>query len=196
MTVQRSGRPRSVKRAAQAASERLSYASTPAVRARMQAQRTRDTEPELAVRRILHAKGFRYRVDRAPLRGMRRRADIVFGPAMVAVYIDGCFWHGCPTHGNGQTKANSDYWSAKLARNRARDADTDAKLVAAGWEVIRAWEHEDPTKVALFVAEHVTARAQAKRRESNSAEHHTTTQRVEARIESTTLGTPEIHAPT
>lgn len=116
----------------------------------MQSQRTRDTQPELAVRRLLHAQGLRYRVDRAPLPSLRRRADIVFGPARVAVYIDGCFWHGCPVHGN-QPRANSEYWAPKLAGNRQRDTNTDRHLADAGWTVVRAWEHEDPQLVAARV---------------------------------------------
>lgn len=122
----------------------------------MQAQRTRDTAPELAVRRLLHAAGLRYRIDRVPLPGLRRRADIVFGPARLAVYIDGCFWHGCPMHGN-QPRANSDYWQPKLQGNRQRDAETDWLLAEAGWTVLRAWEHEDPSKVAQRVQELVVA---------------------------------------
>lgn len=114
----------------------------------MQRQRTRDTEPELAVRRLLHAAGLRYRVDVAPLPGLRRRADIVFGPAKVAVFIDGCFWHGCPEHGARPTTANPAYWREKVVRNQDRDADTDARLSAAGWLSIRCWEHEDPKQVA------------------------------------------------
>ncbi len=113
----------------------------------MQSQRARDTAPELAVRRLLHARGLRYRVDRAPLPGLRRRADLVFGPARVAVYIDGCFWHSCPDHGN-TPRTNTAYWAPKLARNQARDADTDTRLAAAGWHVLRAWEHEPPHQVA------------------------------------------------
>ena len=69
----------------------------------MQVQKTRDTEPEMAIRRLLHASGLRYRVDRAPLAGLRRRADIVFGRAKVAVYVDGCFWHRCPRRGRPGT---------------------------------------------------------------------------------------------
>lgn len=114
----------------------------------MQRQATRNTAPELAVRRLLHAAGLRYRVDVAPLPGLRRRADVVFGPTRVAVFIDGCFWHGCPEHGRRPTRANSDYWVHKIARNQARDADTDERLREKGWAVVRAWEHEDPTKVA------------------------------------------------
>lgn len=109
-----------------------SFASSPGVRSRMQKQRTRDTVPELAVRRFLHARGLRYRVDRAPLAGLRRRADIMFGPARVAVFIDGCFWHGCPKHGNSRPSVNGWYWATKIQGNRDRDADTDARL-AAGW---------------------------------------------------------------
>ena len=122
----------------------------------MQAQRTRDTGPEIAVRRLLHAAGLRYRVDRPPLPGLRRRADLVFGPARVAVYVDGCFWHGCPDHGH-TPRSNRDYWDPKLAANRARDRETDARLAAAGWAVVRAWEHEDPALVAARVQATVAA---------------------------------------
>lgn len=141
------GRPASADRGRRGGA---SFASSAGVRRRMQAQRTRDTGPELAVRRLLHAAGLRYRVDRAPLPGLRRRADLVFGPARVAVYVDGCFWHGCPEHGNSP-RANSEYWRPKLAGNRARDEDTDRRLAAAGWTVVRAWEHEDPGGVAARV---------------------------------------------
>jgi DNA mismatch endonuclease (patch repair protein) len=123
----------------------------------MQAQRTRDTGPEIAVRRLLHAAGLRYRVDRAPVPGLRRRADLLFGPARVAVYVDGCFWHGCPEHGN-TPRSNRDYWYPKLTANQARDRDTDARLAAAGWTVVRAWEHEDPGMVAARVQATVAAR--------------------------------------
>jgi DNA mismatch endonuclease, patch repair protein len=144
------GRPARAARTRREASAAASTASTPGVRSRMQLQRTRDTAPELAVRRLLHRSGLRYRVDLPPLPGMRRRADIVFGPAKVAVYIDGCFWHGCPQHGN-QPRANSEYWEPKLHRNRERDAETDQLLAAAGWTVLRAWEHEAPAEVAARV---------------------------------------------
>lgn len=123
----------------------------------MQLQRTRDTAPELALRRLLHTLGLRYRVDRAPLPRLRRRADIVFGPSRVAVYIDGCFWHGCPEHGN-RPASNAGYWAAKLEHNRQRDADTDAQLAAAGWLVVRLWEHEPLEEAALRVASAVRER--------------------------------------
>jgi DNA mismatch endonuclease (patch repair protein) len=154
----RDGRPADSTRTRQTKSEPHSYASSPGVRSRMQAQRTRDTAPEVAVRRLLHAQGLRYRVDRAPLEGLRRRADIVFGPARVAVFIDGCFWHGCPQHGRARTVANPNYWSEKIARNRARDIDTDNRLRERGWAVIRAWEHEDPLEITRLIVSSVQDR--------------------------------------
>ena len=108
----------------------------------MQANRGRDTAPELAVRRILHKAGLRYRVDFAPLGG-RRRADIVFTRARLAVFIDGCFWHSCPEHAT-VPKNNRQWWLQKLDANRTRDADTDRVLTEQGWTVVRVWEHEDP----------------------------------------------------
>lgn len=150
MTSGPGGRPATSARTRREKTAAASTASSPGVRRRMQAQRTRDTGPELAVRRLLHARGLRYRVDRAPLPGLRRRADIVFGPARLAVYIDGCFWHGCPQHGN-QSRTNSDYWGPKLRGNRQRDAETDQALLQAGWTVLRAWEHEAPEVVAARV---------------------------------------------
>ncbi|MEU7926371.1 very short patch repair endonuclease [Micromonospora sp. NPDC049107] len=122
------------------------------MRDRMQRQRTRDTQPELAIRRLLHAAGLRYRVDVAPTQSLRRRADIVFGPARVAVFVDGCFWHGCPQHGSRKTKANTTYWSEKVARNQTRDVSTDRVLTNNGWHVIRIWEHEDPQEAAERIA--------------------------------------------
>ena len=98
------------------------------------------------MRSALHRKGLRFRVDKAPLKGLRRRADIVFGPAKVAVFIDGCFWHGCPLHAT-QPKANEAWWRQKLEANRKRDQETDRKLSEAGWTVIRAWAHEDPAAI-------------------------------------------------
>jgi DNA mismatch endonuclease (patch repair protein) len=159
--AQTAGRPRVATRTPRDASAAVSYAISAGVRSRMQMQRTRDTAAEMAVRKALHAMGLRYRVDRSPLPGLRRRADIVFGPARVAVYIDGCFWHGCPDHGNRQPASNGRFWSAKIAGNRARDEDTDRRLAAAGWAVLRAWEHEPAPDVADRVAATVRARLPA-----------------------------------
>lgn len=102
------------------------------------------------MRRRLHAAGLRYRVDFAPLGG-RRRADIVFTRQHVAVFIDGCYWHGCPDHATFP-KRNSDYWLPKLARNVERDRETDQSLREAGWTVLRFWEHESPDDVARRIA--------------------------------------------
>jgi len=119
----------------------------------MQSNRGRDTSPELAVRQLLHATGLRYRVDFAPLGG-RRRADIVFTRKRVAVFIDGCFWHGCPIHAT-RPKTNADYWGPKLDRNVERDLETTASLESAGWTVLRFWEHEAPTNVAEAISKAV-----------------------------------------
>lgn len=118
----------------------------------MQANRSRDTKPEIAVRKLLHAAGFRYRVSYAPVAKLRRRADIVFTKQRIAVFIDGCFWHGCPDHGRAHFNVNSDYWSPKITTNRLRDDDTNQKLAAAGWVVLRFWEHQDPNDVAREIA--------------------------------------------
>jgi DNA mismatch endonuclease, patch repair protein len=116
----------------------------------MQAIRSRDTKPEQVVRRLLHAKGLRYRVAAKPLPELRRTADIVFRSAKVAVFIDGCYWHGCPEH-YVPPKTNSGYWSNKVAGNMVRDRDTDRHLVDAGWTILRFWEHESPEECASAV---------------------------------------------
>jgi DNA mismatch endonuclease (patch repair protein) len=137
-----------------------SWATTSATRRRMQSQRRRDTAPELGLRSVLHGRGFRYRlhlpiVPGAPL----RRVDIVFRKARVAVFVDGCFWHGCEKHADTPPTANRWYWPDKIAANRARDRDTDQRLMACGWTVIRVWEHESPTTAADRIGEVVRARA-------------------------------------
>ena len=116
----------------------------------MQGNKRRDTRPELAVRRTVHAAGLRYRVDAKPLPDLNRRADLVFTRAKVAVFVDGCFWHGCPEHGT-TARTNAAYWAAKIRGNQARDLDTDRRLVDAGWTVIRVWEHDDPNSIAEAV---------------------------------------------
>jgi DNA mismatch endonuclease (patch repair protein) len=128
-----------------------SWASSAASRKVMQGNRSRDTSPELAVRRRLHADGLRFRVAQRPELGLNRTADIVFTKQRIAVFIDGCYWHACPEH-RTVARANASYWSEKLARNVARDADTTSQLQDAGWTVLRFWEHEDPDAVAAIVA--------------------------------------------
>ena len=123
----------------------------------MQANRSRDTRPEMAIRRLLHAMGLRYRVDVRPVKKVRRRADVVFGPARVAVFVDGCFWHCCPEHGSVPA-TNVDYWVPKLERNVERDEETNALLKKEGWRVIRIWEHQDPVASARRIAKEVENR--------------------------------------
>ncbi|WSB86655.1 very short patch repair endonuclease [Streptomyces cellulosae] len=116
----------------------------------MQANRSRDTRPELALRRAVHALGLRYRVAARPIPSLRRTADLVFPRQKVAVFLDGCFWHGCPEH-HTKAASNSDYWEKKVSRNRERDLDTTVRLAEEGWLVLRFWEHEDPAAAALIV---------------------------------------------
>lgn len=118
------------------------HPSSPAARRTMQANRRRDTAPEIQLRRELHRRGLRYRVD-MPVRagGAKARPDLVFTRARVAVFVDGCFWHRCPEHGL-EPRANSTYWKPKLAANVARDARNNADLAREGWLVVRVWEHE------------------------------------------------------
>lgn len=108
----------------------------------MQTTLQRDTPCELAIRSAVHRLGLRFRVD-WQLPGTRRRADMVFSRARLAVFVDGCFWHGCPTHGTWP-KANAAWWRAKIEANRRRDAATNRLLRKAGWVVERIWEHEAP----------------------------------------------------
>ncbi|MFB7461402.1 very short patch repair endonuclease [Streptomyces sp. NPDC056188] len=134
-----------------------SWASSSATRASMRANRSRDTRPELALRRAVHALGLRYRVAARPLPAMRRTADLVFVRAKVAVFLDGCFWHGCPVH-HTVAKLNGAFWAEKVAANKARDEDTNHRLQEAGWTVVRVWEHEDPQAAAHRVRVVVEAR--------------------------------------
>lgn len=117
----------------------------------MAAVRQRNTEPEMVLRRALHSCGLRFRL---PQRGsLPGSPDIVFRSAMVAVFVDGCFWHGCPTHGTSP-KTNASFWEAKIKRNRQRDEYVDERLKAMGWQPVRLWEHEvlpDPTDAACKV---------------------------------------------
>lgn len=131
-----------------------SWASTPGTRASKRANRGRDTAPEMAVRRRLHALGLRYRVSIRPVTDVRRTADIVFTRAQIAVFIDGCFWHGCPQHYSAPVR-NAEFWRSKRQRNIERDAETDSVLRMRGWRPLRFWEHEvndAPDEVAAAIA--------------------------------------------
>ncbi|WP_443062521.1 very short patch repair endonuclease [Streptomyces sp. NBC_00457] len=134
-----------------------SWASSAARRRNMQAIRSRDTKPEWLIRRLVHAQGLRYRVSARPIPDLRRTADLVFRPAKVAVFIDGCYWHGCPEH-YVPPRTNSGYWSEKVLRNVKRDRDTDQRLSDAGWLVLRFWEHEQSEACADKIAATVLAR--------------------------------------
>lgn len=137
-----------------------SWASSEHARLTMRANRSRDTKPEMLIRRELHRRGRRFRVAYRPLPEDRRRTvDIAFTRLKVAVHIDGCFWHGCEDHFI-PPKTNSEYWQQKIAGNRARDLDTDSRLEAQGWTVLRFWEHEDPAEV-VAVIEGVLCRARS-----------------------------------
>jgi len=131
--------------------------------ANMRANRRADTGPEMALRRALHGRGYRYRkdyrLDLAP--GARVRPDIAFTARRVAVFVDGCFWHACPEHGT-QPASNTWYWQPKLKRNVERDRAADAALAAAGWQVVRIWEHESVEAAVTAVTDAlVRSRAQA-----------------------------------
>lgn len=123
-----------------------SWASSPGVRSRMQKLPSRDTGPEMALRRELHRRGLRYRVQ-VPILDGRRKHDIVFTRAGVVVEVLGCFWHRCPHHGTAP-KANAEWWQAKLDANVARDRRTARELKQAGWTLVRVWEHESPGRAA------------------------------------------------
>lgn len=114
----------------------------------MVANRATDTSPERALRSALHARGLRFRKHRRlDFDGRRVRPDIVFGPSRVAVFVDGCFWHRCPTHST-HPRANAGFWKTKFERNVARDRSDDLVLERSGWTVVRVWEHEDPREAA------------------------------------------------
>ena len=131
-------------------------ASSASVRARMSKQRRRDTQAELRVRQILHARGIRYRVDVRPAADLRCKADLMWRGLGLVVFIDGCFWHGCPDHAT-RPRANKEWWARKLDGNIQRDRRLDAELTARGWTVIRFWEHEDSTAVADAITVHLEA---------------------------------------
>lgn len=133
----------------------------------MAKQRRSGTAPEMRLRRDLHRRGLRFRVDyRIDVDGLRRRrTDVAFTRCRVAVFVDGCFWHACPQHATSP-KANGAWWAAKLAGNVARDRDTDDRLASAGWTVVRVWEHDPVHEAADRVERVVTAASSTPRRSS------------------------------
>ncbi|MFF3070949.1 very short patch repair endonuclease [Kitasatospora sp. NPDC057904] len=139
-----------------------SLETTPETRDRMSKQRSHDTKIEVVLRSTLHAAGLRFRKHRRPLTGVRREADIVFGPSRVAVFVDGCFWHACPEHATWP-KNNAEFWREKIEKNRARDRDTDARLAEAGWLAVRVWEHEKAAEAAERIAAVVRERRPQRR---------------------------------
>jgi DNA mismatch endonuclease, patch repair protein len=120
------------------------------VRRRMQNQRRRDTAVELEIRRRLHALGYRFRVDFRPEPSLRVRGDLVFTRKRVVVFVDGCFWHGCPDHST-RPKNNADWWAQKLAANMGRDLRNTVALQQFGWTVVRVWEHERPDEAVAAI---------------------------------------------
>lgn len=138
---------------------RESWASSERTRASMVSNRSRDTRPELALRSAIHRLGLRYRVNIRPIKNLRRTADVVFPRLQVAVFVDGCFWHGCKEH-YSLSKTNTDFWAAKLAANLRRDEEANDALNRAGWLVVRVWEHEDPARAASRIFEAIVDRRQ------------------------------------
>lgn len=130
-------------------------ASSEILSRQMSKRRNRDTQPELAIRRRLFALGMRYRVA-YPIPGQARRTvDIAFPRRKLAVFVDGCFWHGCPIHGN-KPRANATWWERKLEANQSRDRDSERLLTNLGWDTLRIWEHEEPGLAVRRIAARVT----------------------------------------
>jgi len=135
--------------------------SSPEASRRMAKVRQKGTDAEVALRRELYRIGLRYRIDYEVLKKPRRVADIAFPGLRIAIFVDGCFWHGCPQHASWP-KHNVEFWRQKIEANRHRDADTNERLRGMGWTVLRCWEHESPAEAAEVVARTV-AMARAKR---------------------------------
>jgi DNA mismatch endonuclease (patch repair protein) len=136
-----------------------SISAPPPARSRnMAAVKRSNTQPEVRLRKVLHARGVRFRTD-FPIRveGRLVRPDLAFTRWRLAVFVDGCFWHSCPTHGT-RPATNSAFWTAKLEANLVRDREQDQLLEAAGWSVVRVWEHEPPEDAATRVADALAER--------------------------------------
>lgn len=113
--------------------------------------RQKNTEAELKLRSALHALGLRYRLHVMIVEKPRRVADLVFPGPRVAVFVDGCFWHGCPVHGT-LAKRNASFWQEKIKANKKRDTDTNVRAQEIGWHVVRVWAHEVPEVAARRIA--------------------------------------------
>ncbi len=135
--------------------------TSPEISRRMAKVRRKDTDAELALRREIHRIGLRYRVGFEVLKKPRRVADVAFPIKKVAVFIDGCFWHGCPSHASWP-KRNAEFWRQKIDANRLRDLDTSERLRALGWTVLRFWSHESPAEAAMKVARTIAAASKSK----------------------------------
>nr|WP_067297125.1 very short patch repair endonuclease [Marinobacterium profundum] len=135
--------------------------SSPETSRRMAKVRQKGTDAEIALRRELYRRGLRYRVDYEILKKPRRVADVAFPGLRIAIFVDGCFWHGCPEHASWP-KQNAEFWRQKIEANRLRDVDTNERLRSMGWTVLRFWEHESPAEAAETVARMV-AMARSKR---------------------------------
>lgn len=146
--------------------ERLSVmprvlSSSPEASHRMAKVRQKGTDAEVALRREMFRIGLRYRVDYVVLKKPRRIADIAFPGRRIAIFVDGCFWHGCPEHATWP-KRNAEFWRQKIEANRQRDAETTELLRSLGWTVLRFWSHQSPAEAAKTVA-HMVAMADSKR---------------------------------
>lgn len=137
--------------------QRAPMPSSAGVSRRMSQVRTRDTKPEQDLRAALHARGLRFRLGRRPLPYTRFQPDITFPGPKVAVFVDGCFWHGCLEH-KGSPKANRAWWRAKIERNRQRDEAVNHAFTAEGWHVIRIWEHDAASEAADRIEKIVRSR--------------------------------------
>jgi DNA mismatch endonuclease (patch repair protein) len=138
---------------------------SPEARSRLMARiKLRGTGPEMLLRRALWATGLRYRLKlKVPLPG---KSDIIFPGPKLAVFVDGCFWHGCPLHGH-LPKTREGYWEPKLARIRKRDTEANAKLQTMGWRVLRFWEHQVREKLAWCAGKVGAAVAKAQATQSS-----------------------------
>jgi DNA mismatch endonuclease (patch repair protein) len=135
--------------------------SSPEASRRMAKVRQKGTNAEVALRQEMYRIGLRYRIDYEVLIKPRRVADAAFPGRKIAIFVDGCFWHGCPEHATWP-KRNAEFWRQKIEANRQRDTDTNERLRSLGWTVLRFWSHESPTDAAKTVA-HMVAMADSKR---------------------------------